>query len=188
MEHDDARTDAKLLALCRCGKREGFDALWRRYEGYFRRQAARWIDATDRDDLLQDLSLHLWQILQKQKEPVRFFKSWACTVMHRKAIDRQRREATPGRDVTQLPPGVEPVDPASRPEKGREESLAAVRECVASLSPDLREVVVLRFFDDLGVVAVGEKLSINKSNVTRRVQTALTKLKTCMEKKLGVRR
>ena len=72
------------------------------------------------------------------------------------------------------------VQPTARPGVERDETAAAVREAIRALSPRDREVVVLRYFDDLSPAEIATMTGQSKNAVEVRLHRARARLGTVL--------
>lgn len=118
--------------------------------GYLRAQGAR-----EPEDLLGEVFLQVTRYLPRFRGDESDLRRWVFTIARHRLVDDQRRRARrPQIATTQVPdreapPPPGPIDP---------ELLAALDQ----LTPEQREVVVLRFVADLPLEAVAE---ITRRNV-----------------------
>jgi RNA polymerase sigma-70 factor (ECF subfamily) len=170
LPHDDSRTDAELLVAYNRGELAAFDVLYLRYRDWVVRVAHRFTGhADDALDVLQE----------------------AFAYLLRKAPDLRLT----ARMTTLLYPVVKHLSLAARRKRGRfqsdEDALAGLAaasnpgqaasgelfEMVRSLSEVQREVLLLRFVDDLSLQEIAEALSIPLGTVKSRLNHALAALR-----------
>jgi RNA polymerase sigma-70 factor (ECF subfamily) len=112
--------------------------------------------------------------------------SWLHRIAVNQCITRQRRartraenplEAETGIDQFAAPVGCSPA----RQAEGRERT-DAVRRAVAALPPELREVIVMKEFEELTFQEIADALDLPLSTVKSRLYTALKQLRLRLEK------
>ncbi|HZH91474.1 MAG TPA: sigma-70 family RNA polymerase sigma factor [Pyrinomonadaceae bacterium] len=112
--------------------------------------------------------------------------SWLHRIAVNQCITRQRRartraedslEAGTGGEQFAAPPRCSPV----RQAEGRERT-DAVRRAVAALPPELREVIVMKEFEELTFQEIADALGVPLSTVKSRLYTALKQLRPRLEK------
>lgn len=115
--------------------------------------------ARDPEDLLGDVFLKAVQNLHTFEGGVGDFHAWLLTIARNRAIDLARRTASRGlpssRDELQDLP-AEGSDPALAAE--REMTRRKVREVIDALSPDQRDVMLLRVLAGLTVAETAQTL------------------------------
>ena len=176
MSATDRRSDEELVAACNRGDAEeaarAFEALYRRYRDFVLRVARRF--ARDRELALDALQETFTYLLRKfppagpgltltARLPTLLYpvaKNSAISA-HRKA----RRHGDAGDvDLDELPAEAtaesEPIDAA-----------------LAALSPERREVLTLRFVDDLSLAEIAAALEIPLGTVKSRLHLAIKELR-----------
>jgi RNA polymerase sigma-70 factor (ECF subfamily) len=114
--------------------------------------------------------------------------SWLHRIAVNQCITRQRRakvrgetaledEAEKNAAVFALPMDVSPARTAEKVERS-----IAVRRAVGSLPPDLRQVVVMKEFEELTFQQISEVLELPLSTVKSRLYTALRQLQLRLQK------
>jgi RNA polymerase sigma-70 factor (ECF subfamily) len=114
--------------------------------------------------------------------------SWLHRIAVNQCITRQRRakvrsetaleDETIGEGASFLAPAHE--SPARRAE--RQERTEVVRRAVSALPPELREVIVMKEFEELTFQEIAEVLNLPLSTVKSRLYTALRQLRMRLEK------
>ena len=111
--------------------------------GYLRTQRVR-----DADDVLGEVFLHVARDIHRFSGDDAALRRWVFSIAHNRAMDDHRKAArdksTLEDDLAEVGPDAELPDPTD-PE---------LVDALARLSPDQREVVVLRFVGDLPLEAV----------------------------------
>jgi RNA polymerase sigma-70 factor (ECF subfamily) len=108
-------SDEQLMILFQNGDDRAFDCVMRRHTGLFWRLAKNYMgSAAEVDDLMQDVSLTLWQNRNSWSAGQGKFSTWLYRVIANRCIDllRKKREETPGDDgiaehITALPATAE---------------------------------------------------------------------------------
>jgi len=137
----------EALEAARDGDARGFDALFRALSGsvtaYLR---ARNVD--DAEDLANEVFLRAFRTLSTFRGDADRFRSWLFTIAHHAAIDDRRRFA---RRVTPVPLGTDHPAMGGDVEDEVFAGLAddRVRALLGHLSPDKRDVLLLRIVADL---------------------------------------
>ena len=144
-ELDDA------LAAARTGEARGYEALFHALGGsvaaYLRARSV-----ADPDDLANEVFVRAFRTLHTFRGDGERFKSWLFTIAHHAAIDDKRRRS---RRVTEVPlPERNGEDTSGAGGDVEHEALAAlggqsVRALLDQLSPDQRDVLLLRVVGDL---------------------------------------
>ncbi len=108
--------------------------------GYFRSQRA-----PDPEDLLGDVFLHVARNIRRCHGDAEARRRWVFTIAHHRLVDAWRRQAARPISADQPPPeqpvvdeSVDSIDPG-------------LQAAIDTLTPDQREVVLLRFVADLSL-------------------------------------
>lgn len=181
----DRRSDRELVELCNRGDRDeavqGFETLYRRHRDYVTRVALRF--GADQDaavDVLQETFLYLLKkfpptgeglVLTAQLRSLLYpvAKNLTLSSLRRRARLDDSEEFDPDR----LPaPGG--TDPAER-------DAAPLSSALARLSAERREVLLLRFVDDMSLQDIADTLSIPLGTVKSRLHLAVRELRESPE-------
>ncbi len=186
----DRRSDRELVELCNRGSRDeavqAFETLYRRHRDYVTRVSLRF--GADREaavDVLQETFLYLLKkfppagdglVLTAQLRSLLYpvAKNLTLSSLRQRARIDDSEEFDPDR----LPaPGA--PDPAER-------DPARLSAAVARLSAERREVLLLRFADDMSLQDIADTLSIPLGTVKSRLHLAVRELRESPEiKELG---
>ncbi len=155
------RSDAELIAASRNGSDDAFEALYRRYRDWAAALAFEFCaNRDDALDVLQDVFLYVHRRLPTFELRCRF-KTFLYPVVKHLALDRKRlARRTP-------PPTVQPI----------ETPVGGIEHLLANLPEGHRDVVRLRFVDDLDLAEIAEALEIPLGTVKSRLHTALNLLR-----------
>lgn len=182
-------TDEQLLLRYRDhADRAAFEELVRRYERELYSYLHRYLgDATLAEDVFQNtfLQLHLKCRMYEAGRPVR---PWLYTIATHQAIDALRKAGRhPVLSLDVHPPGedgsvgslidlLESETPGPLANLTAEERRQWVRRSVEELSPHLKSVVVLAYYQGLKYREIAEILDIPVGTVKSRLHTAIGKL------------
>ena len=151
--------DDALIQLALAGQAQCFDVLMERHLGAVRRRIGSIVpNATDADDLLQDVSLKVWRRLSTFRAESSF-RTWMTRVAINEALQWYRRE--PFRKLCQ-PLDTFDLVACSRESQHqsfvRGETIKAVRTAVGRLPAKYRQVVILREFEELSEQETAQQL------------------------------
>ena len=133
------------------------------------------------EEVTQEVFVEIWQQAGKFDPDRASVSTWAMTMARRRAVDRVRREqsqrnrveALAGRrDETSIEPGEQVVDGIEA---------GAVRDALAGLPDDQREILVLSFLEGLPHGEIAERLDLPLGTVKGRVRGGLKKLRAGLE-------
>lgn len=168
----DPRTDAELLSALNGGDAAAFDTLYDRYRDWVVTVARRYTgDADDALDVLQETFAYLLR-----KCPHLYLTGRMTTFLYpavkHLAIALRRKRGRLRNDDEALAQLADDADPATTPDTGRE-----LIGLVRSLSEPQREVLLLRFVDDLSLQEIADALSIPLGTVKSRLNHAIAALR-----------
>jgi RNA polymerase sigma factor (sigma-70 family) len=165
-------SDAQLVQRCRDGDAAAWAVLVERFSRYVYAvvgQAFRLRD-DDAEDVFQDVFTKVYERLDGLRD-VDAFRPWLARITRNACIDKLRttqREESSADEVE--PPGVD-------------ESLAqldeaiAVRDALARLSPDCREILDRFFARDESYLTIGEALGLASGTIASRISRCLAHLR-----------
>jgi RNA polymerase sigma-70 factor (ECF subfamily) len=147
----DARLDS-LVRAARTGDREAFGALWSlfspRVAGYLRGRGIEQVD-----DVTSEVFLAVFTGLHRFSGSAADFRSWLFTIAHHKSVDVHRGR----RDVEEYEAEADPRTSASAEDAALASILdPEVRAMLGALTPEQREVLLLRTLGDLSIEQVAE--------------------------------
>ncbi len=138
----------------------------------------------DREDLLQDTAVTLWEKFNKF-DPNRSFGAWARGIAANKVLQHRGRS---GRVPTPFSPQViaAVLDAFQRREPlNSAESLDALEECMKPLSEGFRRILVLRYVERLPVWKIAEAIGSSPAATSKTLLRLRTSLFDCVERRLG---
>lgn len=138
--------------------------------------------SVDADDILQQTKMNLWRCFD-QFEPGTNFLAWARkTAFHQVLTYRRqkKREHLPLSDET-LELLHHEVEKLGDEGEGRREALKA---CLSKLPVPHRQMVMLRYFEDLEIEQVAEQVKSTVAAVYRALSRIRFNLMQCVEKEL----
>ena len=163
------RSDEELVASANAGDADAFEELYYRYRDWVYRLARRFTgDRNDALDVLQEVfgyllgkfpGFELTASMTTFLYPV--VKHTAYTVRR-----KNRRFESDEDGMTEIPAG-----------KVRETSRAELAEVLVSLADEQREVLLMRFVDDMSLKEIAAALKIPLGTVKSRLHHALKKLR-----------
>lgn len=169
-------TLAALVADARAGCPRAFEGLYTSLAGQVA-SYLRWHRASDPDGLTNDVFVQVHRNLATFEGSIQGFRSWLFTIAHHRMIDDRRR--------ANRQPAVQ-REIAADDELGlgdvEEDAFALlahdeVRDMLAVLSPDQRDVVLLRIVADLSVEDVARMMGKREGAVKALQHRALAALR-----------
>jgi RNA polymerase sigma factor (sigma-70 family) len=157
-------TEPDRLQAARAGDPVALEALYRELApavlGYLRAQGA-----PEAEDLTSETFVGVVRGIRRFEGDDRAFRSWLFSIAHRRLLDDRR-------SLARRP--AEPVAPADLPERGEgnteDEAMASIgtewaHEVIAGLTPDQRDVILLRVLGDLSIEDVARILGKSPGSV-----------------------
>ena len=180
-----SRRDLPVTALvdnARAGCPIAFEHLYRRFAGQVA-SYLRWHRASDPDGLTNDVFAQVHRKLGGFEGDDRSFRSWLFTIAHHRMVDDRRRSSR--QPMVQGEVGVDDTTAADWGDV-EEDAFAllshdSVRELLGVLSPDQRDVVLLRVVADLSVEEVARLLGKREGAVKALQHRALASLRRHLE-------
>jgi len=179
-------TDEALLARLQAGEQDALGCLFERYARLVRGVAARILrDASEADDLVQDLFLFIRRkcaIFDSSKSTAR---SWIIQMAYHRSIER-RRYLTSRQFYAQTEIGSSTVHVVGTPTAESDYSAEAVfgrnglSKVLKSLTDDQRETLCLHFFDGYTLAEISQKSGQTLGNVRNHYYRGLDKLRKQM--------
>jgi RNA polymerase sigma-70 factor, ECF subfamily len=208
---DTARSNAmntggtELVQLCLSGNDDAWARLVEEYRGLVYSICYLFCGSTqDAEDLVQDAFLKIWMNLASYDPSRGELKGWIATVTRNQRVDRFRRSgqqrltdsidsAAEGRDFSGSAPmtiAQRIADPRPTPHDVAvtSEVTSIVTRAVRKISPEMREVVTMRFVHELDNQEIAHRLRIPEGTVksrTNRGRAQLASLLSPMRTALG---
>jgi RNA polymerase sigma-70 factor (ECF subfamily) len=140
-------------------------------------------DYHDAEDLLQEISVALWESFDRYDES-KPFHAWALGIARHKVLDWREKK---GRRGATLSPEILDLVGRAQVEEGDRlaERRPLLQKCIEALPDHLRTIVNLRYREGLSLDDLSERLD----RTTGAVQVALVRirraLRDCVDQKLG---
>lgn len=183
---DGDREDLELHRRLSAGDRGAFDELYRRYSptayGIAYRLTGQRLLA---QDAVHDAFLALWRAPEAFDAARGAFRSFFLSLVHHRAVDTIRREERM-RARHDRAANLEPVVGEDLSEHVVDEDFVArrrreVRDALADLSTEQRQVLEMAYFAGMTQVRIAEELGIPLGTVKTRTFAALRKLRRALE-------
>jgi RNA polymerase sigma-70 factor, ECF subfamily len=172
----DSLVDQLLVLRCQTGDEAAFAELVGRYHRRLRYYLQKMLDAQRVDDALQELWLDVFRSIGKLKEP-RAFSAWVYRLARDRAYRNLRRAEDRTRDLAQLDlPDV--ADVAFCAEDAEE-----IHQSLGQLNPEHREVLLLRFVEDMSYDQIADVVGCELGTVRSRLHYAKQKLKELIQQR-----
>jgi RNA polymerase sigma-70 factor (ECF subfamily) len=177
--------DRRLIADCLGGKRDAFGELVTRYQARLFNAALRLVQSPDdAADVVQDAFLSAYQALHAFKGDAEFF-TWLYRIAFNTAISLKRKKRSAvSLDSQPGETGIDPNDPSEYVKPGaaieRSEDERQLSEAIARLSPEHREVLLLKDIEGLKYEDIAELLGVPIGTIRSRLHRARLELRALL--------
>jgi len=166
--------DGDIVRAVLAGDRERYAQLVERYRDRYARYAARMLGSMDAaEDAVQDAFVRAYDQLAQCKEPDKFV-GWFFLILRNRCFAEQRRNRT-----SASLEAADDVAAADRTDGGAEtaEQRRALQLALLDLTPDQREVFVLKHVEGLSYNEIADRLSTSVPSLKMRMHRAYDKLR-----------
>jgi len=174
-------SDFELVQAVRGGDTEQFVELIRRHEVRVRTVCrSLLLDAGESDDAAQDVFVKAYESIQQYRDDVSFV-AWLTRIAQNHCLDllrRRSRRKTDSLDAMIDARGDTLAEQSSRDEQDTSDRMALARQALAALSPEYRQVLVLREVEGLSYEAIAEAMHCSLDSVKARLRRARESLLT----------
>ena len=179
-------SETELLRRALHGDKQAFGSLYELYlDPIYRYIYYRVGDHTEAEDLTEMVFLKAWEQLPRTRKgaEVRNFRAWVYRIAHNLVVDRHRTR----KPITSLDQHNEAQAPAASPETLAEHSEQSdtLQAAIMQLEPDLQQVIILRFVNQLSHAETGRILGKQEGHVRVLQYRALQKLREILKKDYG---
>lgn len=174
--------DRRLIADSLAGRRDAFGELVSRYQARLYSAAMRLVDTPDdAADVVQDAFLNAYQSLHAFKGDAEFF-TWLYRIAYNGAISLKRKKRPTGSlHATTGERTFEPADTSDYVRTGhqleRTEEDGLLYAALARLSPEHREVLMMKDLDGLRYEEIAEVVGVPVGTVRSRLHRARLELR-----------
>jgi RNA polymerase sigma-70 factor, ECF subfamily len=188
MDPIDQALQRTRVLKCQLGDRRALAELYLRHSRPLRYYLRRVLGRDDVEDVQQDVWLAVIRKLPRLRAPEAFVV-WLYQIARRKALDRlaDHRRAAPlagraGGDDAPIDPAAAAAAAADAESEFSPEDAARIHEALASVSPGHREVLTLRFMEDLSYDQIADVIGCAPGTVRSRLHYAKLALKQRLER------
>lgn len=172
----DAPPDiSALIAACLRGDQTGYARLYEQFApGLYRLCYSLLLNREDAEDVAQESFVYAFKNLHRFDAELSAFKTWLYTIAICRCRNMYRRHRIPQIDLSQLLHHGLPAPKSETPEAAlaRTNAREAVERALASLSPRLREAVVLRYGHGMTFREIAEVMDCPQKTAESRVRLA----------------
>lgn len=188
MPQQDASTDnQQALALIKqalTGDQHAYAELYNLYAaGLYRLLYSLLLNRQDAEDVAQEAFVYAFKNLKRYDSRRASFKTWLYTIAVSRSRNVHRRKRPITLDISDMMRLKTPAPASEMPEAHltRQRTKEAIAEALGSLSPRLREAVVLRYGHGLTYREIAEVMGCPQKTAESRVRLAHKQLRDVME-------
>lgn len=170
----EALPDGEIVRAVLGGDRERYAVLVERYRDRYARYAARMLGSADAaEDAVQDAFVRAYDQLAQCKDPDKFV-GWFFLILRNRCFAERRRNRT-----SAPLEAADAVAAADRTDGGAElaEQRRALQHALLELTPDQREVFVLKHVEGLSYGEIAKRLSTSVPSLKMRMHRAYDRLR-----------
>jgi RNA polymerase sigma-70 factor (ECF subfamily) len=172
----DRVIDELLVIRCQAGDSKFFDLLIRRWQRRLWRYARRQTGSDDAAwDVMQETWMAVLRQIRKLSDPA-WFAAWVYRIVRNKCADCCRR-ASRQRNLADAAAEWQ----RANNEPTREDSRDAVADALRRLPPDSKELLMLRYGEDLNILELAVVLGIPTGTVKSRLHHAREQLRRILK-------
>ncbi|NDJ60115.1 MAG: sigma-70 family RNA polymerase sigma factor [Chloroflexi bacterium] len=171
----DANEIKQIIARCLQGDQTGYAALYDQFgAGVYRLCYSLLLNREDAEDIAQETFVYAFKNLHRYKPELASFKTWLYTIAICRCRNLYRRNRPILIDLSTLLQNTLPAPTADTPEAAmaRRSAQDALEKALASLSPRLREAIVLRYGHGLTYREMAEVMGCPQKTAESRVRLA----------------
>lgn len=168
--------ERELIRRAKKGDSDAFRLLVETYQTAVYRLALRMCGESGAEDAAQEAFVAAWRGLPRFRGECRF-STWLYRLTTNAAIDylrREQKQRTDG-DVDDLPLADDSPSPQEQAE--RSETQQRVRKALAALSDEHRQILLLRYMQELDYGEIAQTLHISEGTVKSRINRAKARLR-----------
>jgi RNA polymerase sigma factor (sigma-70 family) len=167
--------DGVLVTRCRHGDKAAWDELVERFSRYVLAIASQGygLRNNDAEDVFQDVFVRVWERLDTLRDD-EAFRPWLAQLTRRCCVDHLRAGGREG-------PVAEIDEQATLDVIETLDEALAVRDALARLGPDCREILDRFFARDESYRTIGEALDLPSGTIASRISRCLAKLREQLE-------
>lgn len=184
----EALTDEQIIALAVSGEPDAFGDLVRRWERKMYALCYGMLgNAEDARDAAQETFISAFRNIENFRGEAKV-SSWLHRIAVNQCLTKLRRQKVRPElslDGDDDQTRIEPVSPGHESPlhaTEKNESVRLVRQAVASLPIEMRQVIMMKEFEEMTFQEISETLSIPLSTVKSRLYTGLKQLKMKLER------
>jgi RNA polymerase sigma-70 factor (ECF subfamily) len=174
-------SDEALMQRVQRGDDDAFEALFSRYRSRLYGFLLRRVGDSVADDLFQETWLRVVRS-RDRFDPRRRFSTWLFQIANNLARDRGRRLAVRSKARGELVDRAQRAEPSPHRAAKPQEDRIDVAKRIEALPERQREVLLLRYYQQMSEREIAEVVGIPQGTVKSRLHTAIRTLRTAEEK------
>ncbi len=183
------KTDLDLLEMISGGNRDALAHLYDRYGRRIFALAARILnDPVSSEEVTQDVFLSVWRRGSSYSAAKGKFTTWLFSIAHNRTIDelrKRRRDRNRQNDDIDDHLHIESSEISPLENAVAQSEYAKVRDAMADLPPEQRQVVELSYFKGLTQAEIAAKTGQPLGTVKTRMRLALKKLRNALRSEIS---
>ena len=170
----DRLAEQLLVMRCQLGDEQAFEQIVAEYDSRLRYYLLKLVGSRDAaDDLLQDVWLDVYRGIPRLRDPTAF-RAWIYRIARDRAYRLIRRSH-------RHQPLFDDQDYAAEDHEFTEEDASCIHEAIETLSAEHRDVLLLRFIEDLSYAEIAEIAGCSQGTVKSRIHYAKQMLRRTIE-------
>ena len=177
---NEAKLDEQLL-LKRLseGDKSAFWQLWQWHQDYLNRCCQIWMggNQADAEEALSRARHKAWEKMPAFASTITYPKAWLARLTHNICMDihRERKKGAKGvENIENISEDDGIASSSESPEAAilRHETSQHIRRAINSLPAKLRDICILRWYQEMSYSDIAKKFAISENNVRKRIQLA----------------
>jgi len=174
LRSESQAADGEIVRAVLAGDRERYAQLVERYRDRYARYAARMLGSVDAaEDAVQDAFVRAYDQLAQCKDPDKFVGWFFLILRNRCFAERRRNRTSASLEAANEVAAVDRADGGAESAERRR----ALQLALLELTPDQREVFVLKHVEGLSYSEIAERLSTSVPSLKMRMHRAYDKLR-----------
>ena len=179
----ETASDGDVVRAVLAGDAERYAVLVRRYRDRYARYAARMLGSPDAaEDAVQDAFVRAFSQLGQCREPDNF-AGWFFLILRNRCFAERRRSARAGRRLEETHEAIAAPDRTDGAVE-RRETERALERAVATLTPEQREVFVLKHVEGLPYEEIAQRTGATVASLKMRMHRAYDRLREQLKERL----
>jgi len=170
-------TDGEVVRAVLAGDTECYGELVRRYRDRYARYAARMLGSLDvAEDAVQDAFVRAYDQLAQCRDPDNF-AGWFFLILRNRCFAERRRRAREGPAPLDVAAATVPAPGRSDGAVERLEQRQALQRALLELTPEQREVFVLKHVEELSYEEIAARVGVSVASLKMRMHRAYDRLR-----------